>query len=233
MRHAKRLCRTRRSTRLLKRQDGSIVLEAALVLPLFVSFVIAIIAFIQIAVTEMAVQSAVSETTKLIATGMYPVDLLYREAKTQWTQSKPYAAYSSVLDKITGFRSKVETAETFVDDYAAFIPDPVVSIVEWEKEKREHVETMAQDKAEEYVTSIYKPLLNQAFTAVVSASVNKTVLDPARLRVVEVTLPNLESKDEAVISIEAEYELNLLIPFYHKTVHIRKKAYERAWVGAA
>nr|WP_275983805.1 pilus assembly protein [Paenibacillus hamazuiensis] len=207
-------------------------MEAALTLPLFLSFVIAIISLIQISVAEMALQSAVSETTKLMAAHMYPVDVMYKEARSKWGQSKPYAIYSSVADKIAAARSAVQNSESFVENFAGFIPDPIVDLVRWEKVKREKMETMAQDEFTAYVEAVYKPLVNKAFTAIVSQYASGSVLKPEHLRVTDVKLPNLENKEEAFIGIEAEYELKLLVPFYRKTLVLRKSAVERAWVGA-
>jgi hypothetical protein len=163
---------------------------------------------------------------------MYPVDVLYHEAQQQLGQSKLYAVYGSMIDKIDSARSAVQKAETFVDDYASWIPDPIVQIVQWEKEKREKMETMAQDEFKQYVDNVYKPLVNKAFVSIVANYANASVLNQANVKVTDVTLPDLDHKEEAFIGIEAEYELKLNIPFYRKTVHIRKKAYERAWVGA-
>lgn len=55
---------------------GSMVIEAAIIMPFFLAFVIAMISFVQIAVAEMALQSSVSETTKQVSAHMYPIYLM-------------------------------------------------------------------------------------------------------------------------------------------------------------
>ncbi|WP_282935444.1 TadE/TadG family type IV pilus assembly protein [Paenibacillus sp. RC67] len=215
-------------------QGGGIVLEAALVLPLFLSFILVLIAFIQISLAEMALQSAVSDTTKVIAANMYPVDLLYKQARSKWNQSAPSGWINSVIDQIESAKQKAVDTEQFVEEYERWIPDPVVHLIGWEQTYREHFEALGQAKTEEAkqkLEAAYKPLLNSAITPVVALYANQTRLKKERLKVTNVILPDLEHKENAFIGIEAQYEVPLAIPFFHRVIIIRKQAYERAWVG--
>ncbi|HEY0828978.1 MAG TPA: TadE family protein [Bacilli bacterium] len=65
--------------KLCRKDSGSIALEAALIMPLFLVFVLSLITLIKISIIDIALSSAVSETTKQIAAHMYPVDLLYQD----------------------------------------------------------------------------------------------------------------------------------------------------------
>ncbi|MFD0681727.1 MULTISPECIES: TadE/TadG family type IV pilus assembly protein [unclassified Paenibacillus] len=121
--------------KLIRNQEGGIVLEAALVLPLFLSFVLMLIAFIQISLTEMALQSAVSETTKVLAVNMYPVDLLYAGAKSQWNQSSVNGWIDLALGKIYSVKQGAVNTEQFIDEYERWIPDPVIALMGWRKRK--------------------------------------------------------------------------------------------------
>jgi hypothetical protein len=222
--------------KLIRNQEGGIVLEAALVLPLFLSFILMLIAFIQISLAEMALQSAVSETTKILAVNMYPVDLLYAEAQSRWDQSSANGWIEQALGRVDSVRQKAVDSEQFVEDYEKWIPQPVVKLMEWEKTHREQMEALAHAETEEAKQNIkdaYTPLLNAAFTPLVSLYANKSRLQTNRLKVTEVVLPNLSSKEQVFIGIEAKYEVPLHVPFFRKTVVIRKKALERAWVGGA
>ncbi|MFE5317376.1 TadE/TadG family type IV pilus assembly protein [Paenibacillus sp. NPDC056579] len=217
-----------------RQEDGGIVLEAALVLPLFLSFIVMLIAFIQVSLAEMALQSAVSDTTKVVAANMYPVDLLYQQAKSQWGQSAAAGWVDQALSQIQAAKQRVEDTEKFVEDYESWIPDVVVQLVGWEKTYRTHLEELGQattDDARKKLEEAYKPLVHKAFTPIVAMYANKTRLKKERLKVTDVMFPDLNNKENAFIGIEAEYELPLAVPFFRKTVTIRKKAYERAWVG--
>ncbi|WP_028548218.1 TadE/TadG family type IV pilus assembly protein [Paenibacillus sp. UNC451MF] len=215
-------------------QEGGIVLEAALVLPLFLSFILVLIAFIQISLAEMALQSAVSDTTKVIAANLYPVDLLYQQARSKWNQSAPSGWIDGVIGQIDSVKQKAIDTEQFVDDYERWIPDPVVQLITWEKTNREHLEALGQAKTEEakdQLEAAYKPLLNNTVTPIVVLYANPTRLKKERLKVTNVILPDLEHKENAFIGIEAQYEVPLTVPFFKKVIIIRKQAYERAWVG--
>ncbi|RED63017.1 TadE/TadG family type IV pilus assembly protein [Cohnella lupini] len=60
-----------------RNEKGSITLEAAMVLPLFLAFVLCLITVIRMTILQMALQNATSEMTKLVATHIYPVSLAY------------------------------------------------------------------------------------------------------------------------------------------------------------
>ncbi|TDF99590.1 TadE/TadG family type IV pilus assembly protein [Paenibacillus piri] len=222
--------------KLIRDQEGGIVMEAALVLPMFLSFVLMLIVFIQISLTEMALQSAVSETTKVLAVHMYPVDLLYAQAKSKWDQSAANGWIEQAKGKIEAVQQKAVNAEQFVEDYERWIPDPVVKLIGWEQKEREQLEALAQaetEEAKERVKAAYTPVLNSAFAPIVAMHANPSRIKKERLKVTRVTFPDLNHKEHAFMSIEAEYELPLHVPFFKKTVFIRKQAFERAWVGGS
>lgn len=221
-------------TKIAKDQEGGIVLEAALVLPLFLSFILVLIAFVQISLAEMALQSAVTDTTRVIAANMYPVDLLYEQARSKWNQSAASGWVDGVIDQIDSVKQKAVDTEQFVEDYERFIPDPVVQFIGLEKKYREHIEALGQAKTEDakqQLEAAYKPILNSAVTPVVALYANQSRLRKERLKVTNVILPDLVHKENAFIGIEAQYEVPLTIPFFQKVIIIRKQAYERAWVG--
>ncbi|MEK3723493.1 pilus assembly protein [Paenibacillus sp. FSL H8-0034] len=220
----------------IHREEGGIVLEASLVLPLFLSFILLLIAFIQVSLAEMALQSAVSDTTKVVATNMYSIDLIYQEAKSKWDQSSAKGLMDTTLDKIDMVKSKAVQGEEFVDEYERWIPEPVVKLMQWEKTQREQLEAWSQagtEEAKQKIEAIYKPLLNSAVTPLVVTYANKSRLKPERLQVTKVIMPDLNNKEEAFIGIEAQYEVPLTVPFFRKAIVIRKHAFEHAWVGGS
>ncbi|OXM88249.1 hypothetical protein CF651_01880 [Paenibacillus rigui] len=218
----------------MRSDEGSIVLEAALVLPLFLSFIFMLIAFVQVSIAEMALQSAVSETTKVVATHMYPVDLLYQQAKGKWEQSAANSWMDRALGQIESVKQTAEDSEQFVEDYERFIPDPVIKLMEWERMHRQQLEASAQagtEEAKQSIEAAYKPLLNDAVTPIVVLYANKSRLRSDKIKVIHVILPDLNKKDQVFIGIEAQYEVPLIVPFFHKVMVIRKRALERAWIG--
>jgi hypothetical protein len=222
----------RRLFNCVKSEQGSIVLEASLLLPMFAAFLIAFISLVQISVTELALQDAVSETAKQIAANLYPVKLLYAEAKQKYGQSKLAAGIGEMVDKVNSAREQAEGVENFVEDYAAFIPDPVVRLMQAEKEMRETLEQTAGDSYDQAKREALRILAEKAFTPIVGLSADKRWIKSDRLKVTSIDVPIPDDAGKAFIGIEARYELKLAIPFFPKTFVLKKKAYERAWVGA-
>jgi hypothetical protein len=226
--------RSYRCDGLLVKEEGGIVLEAAIVLPLFLAFILFLVGFIQLSLAEMALQSAVSDTTKVIAANMYPLDLLVQEAKGKWEQSSPKGLIDQTLNRIDTVKQKAVQAEEFIEEYERWIPEPLVQLMGWEKNQREELEALAQAGTEEtkqQIKAFYQPLLNSALKPMVVLYANKTRLKPDKLKVTKVILPDFNNKAEAFIGIEAQYEVPLTIPFFKKKIVIRKHAYEHAWVG--
>ena len=116
-------------------QKGGIVLEASLVLPFFLAFVIGLIICIQIAVLEMELQAGVSEATKSVAGQLYPVRLLVQEAKSKFDQSHAAQMMSSVVDRVQTARDQVKNTENLADEYAAYIPNSLLGACEMGKRK--------------------------------------------------------------------------------------------------
>jgi hypothetical protein len=220
------------SCRLMKCEQGGIVVEAALLLPLFLTFIISLIMFIQISLAEMALQSAVSETTKSIAAQLYPVKLLVQEAKSKYEQSGAAGAINAAVDRVQTARSKVIGAEDFIDEYAAYIPDPVLEILKWEKEKREQGEGVLESEYDSFIEKQINPRVNAAFTPIVYAYSDSTYIQHDNLKVTSVILPDLFAGGKTYFGVEAELAFRLRLPFISRTLTLKKKAYERAWLGA-
>jgi hypothetical protein len=180
----------------------------------------------------MALQTAVSETTKSIATQLYPVKLLVQEAKSKYDQSQAAGVINSAIDKVQTSREKVIGAEDFIDEYAAYIPDPVLETLRWEKEKRLQGEGKVQSEYDHVIESQIKPRVNAAFTPIVYAYSDSAFIDRDNLKVTSVILPDLFSGGETYFGVEAQLAFKLRLPFINRTLTLKKKAYERAWLGA-
>ncbi|MEC0212110.1 TadE/TadG family type IV pilus assembly protein [Paenibacillus ehimensis] len=213
-----------------KEQRGSITLEAALVLPFFLAFLLLLIAFIRVSLAEMALQSAVSESAKVIAANMYPVELLYRQGQTRWQNSQASAWLDNVVTQLDTARQTVIDSEQFVEDYGKWIPEPVVRLVAWEKERREQLEALgswAKDEAKKKV----EQKVAEAATPMIASFADMGSLDRRKFKVTSFHFPNFDDREKAYVAIEAQYEYTFAVPFFKKTVILRKKAQERAWIG--
>lgn len=216
--------------RWVKDREGGIVLEAALVLPLFFSLLLLLVSFIRLSLCEMALQSTVSETAKVIASNMYPVELLYNEAKQQWAASAPGVWLDQVVTQANGARQQVVDAESFTDNYSRFIPEPIVRLMAWEKSYREQLEAKGGESTQELKTSIRRHAA-EAATPIIASFAETGILQPEKLKVTDLQLPDFNAGTSAYVTVEAQYSYTFLLPFFKKTVVLRKKATERAWIG--
>lgn len=211
--------------KLYSKDSGSIVLEAALIMPLFLVFVLALITVIKISIIDIALYSAVSETTKQIAVHMYPVDLLYQE----YESSKTGQAIDQFVDNIITTRKKVMSSEQWINHYSFLIPEPLLEVVKWELDQRNSLESALNDKYNQALNRVFKPVLF-FFVDVNARNVKK--INTKQLTIEKVTLPNFADRSQAIIGIEAKYKLTLPLPFFRTIIYIRKRSLERAWVGA-
>jgi len=216
----------------LSKDAGSFTIEAAIILPFFISFVLILYSFIQIAAAQIALQSAVFETNEQIATHMYPVKLLYDAAKRKYKQNKIVMAIQNVIDQANQTQQKVNGVEDFALHYASLIPKPIVLLLEWEKKQREYEESRIGLGTEKFADQSFQLLLNKAFTQIVLQFADKKKIHPSQFHVIDVKLPDLNQSNGAFIAIEAQYDFILQLPFFHRTISLRKKAMERIWVGA-
>ncbi|WP_058304338.1 TadE/TadG family type IV pilus assembly protein [Gorillibacterium timonense] len=206
-------------------------LEAALILPFFLLFVLGLHVLIRLSVTEAKVQAAASESVKEIATHYAPVDRLYLKAKQAAGNTKTAEVLTSVIDQIKAARQAAIEAENSAQSYASLIPEPIVQLLEWEQKRRQQLEASGQETVDQVVETCIDPVLNAAFQPVVWHYADERVLRKDHFRITKVTIPDLNASGEPWFGVEVEYQYRLPVPFVKKTVTVKKKAMERAWVG--
>lgn len=215
----------------IRDSDGSIVLEATLTLPFFALFLLGAISLLQVAAADLALRSAVSETAKTIASYMYPVGLLYTEGKAKVESGKPAQVWNGITGRVEEARDQVQRIERFVDDYAAYIPEPLLRLAEGEKLLRETVENDSAEQVDELKRQAAQAIAKTVFTPIVKRFADTKLLNAERLQVVNVDWPVPDDPGRAWIGIEAQYEMKLSFPFFTKTIILKKRALERCWVG--
>lgn len=217
---------------LIRDANGGITLEAAIIMPIFISFVLVLILLVRLAVTEIALKSAAVETTKLVAAHLYPVELLVNEAIVKYNGSQIGTGINSAIDRVKQAQGTLEQVEQFVDDYAAWIPEPFVQLIEWEKEVRQSAATQTEEELQHLNDTVLQPKLNQAVKPIVYMFADQAVLEKDRMSVNKVNWPSLKDRKKAYLGIELTYRFPLRLPFINKELILKKKAYERVWLGA-
>lgn len=198
-----------------KRENGSMTLEASLIMPIFFSFILLMVTFIRIAMVEIALNHAVFEAVKQISTHMYPVDLLYQ----QFSETEAGKIVDDSIEKVEETRNKVMEVEEVIKRFHALFPREAEKLLSMR-------ETFEQE-----LEGVYQEGLSVLFQPIVDHYVNRKLIKLERFQVTKVVLPDLRDHDPAYFGIEARYDMPLYIPFFHKTLSFKKQAYERVWVG--
>ncbi len=209
--------------RWIRGEKASIALEATLILPFFLVFFMALSCLIRIGVAEVALSSAVSETTKQIAAHTYPAELLYR----QYESTRFGQAWNRKLEQLKQLRGTVMRTEQWAEDYSAFIPGPLLEIMDAEQKSRLALEQEAGDQWNEWMDDVFRPIVLHYADEVDG----KPLLNPDHLKINRVVFPNFNNKDQAYFEIEAQYKIDLPLPFIRKVVYLTKNSCERAWIG--
>lgn len=218
-------------TKMIRSDKGSISLEAALILPLMMSFVLLLTSLIRIASAEVALQAAAGETAKSIAGFWMPVRMIYADAKGRVMNTQAATWTQDALSRVQSVRSGWTGAEDWIMQYEALLPEPIISLLKWEIERRESLEEGASEQAGNTVHRYTDPLLCRAFEPILRHYSNSKLLDEDNLHVEAIVLPSLEPGGEPFVEITASYTLKLQAPFFNRTIRLEHKAYERAWVG--
>lgn len=186
------------------KNEGSITLEAALVMPIFVFFVVFLIFMIKFTLTDIALNRAVTETAKQIATQAYPVDRTAREIGGAIQETEAFQEVSGSIKELEAEIADVLGEETYQD----FIIQPA--------------------------KSAGKFMIDTATNAVIKKIVQNYLTEAENYGFVESENIEVEAAlwgNDNFIEITVNYQVNLPIPFIEKDFHFTKKAYERLWLG--
>ena len=193
--------------------EGSLLLEAALVMPVFLLFLVFLVAFVQFSAAETALQTAADGTVRQAATHIRPALLLQQEAASQGDSSEPAEPSKPVSTPLPAWR---ETAA----EVTGLLPEPAGPLAEavlkgdWEALRDMALEPIGR--------AVFEPLLRQA--------AQETPLKPERVRLAGLTLPDLSGGKEAFLVLEAEYEFPIRVPFSGKPIILHRTAAERVWI---
>lgn len=204
--------------------SGSITLEAALVLPLFLAFVLAMVSLVRISTADAQLQHAVSETTRQVSAHAYPVML----ASDEFNGSGTGQTIQEFIGKLRMANEEAKRTGGIADRYSNFIPEPLYVLLEWIQAKRENAVQFADKAVNRMLCTAFKPLLMH-YAGDLSGS--KRIVKASDVTVTGVSLPSLTDSNDAFFGIEAQVEVKLPIPFFHSKVRIVKKSTERLWIG--
>ncbi len=149
----------------------------------------------------------------------------------KFDQSPAGERITSAIQLVQSTRDKVLGAEQLADDYAAYIPDSLLELLKWEQELRVSVEEKAQGQLIEIYEEHVASRIYAALTPVVYGFGESRAIKKDNFKVISVIMPDLIGEGEPYFGIEAQVTYKLPIPFFSQTITLKKRAYERAWIG--
>ncbi|WP_249436110.1 TadE family protein [Paenibacillus sp. Marseille-Q4541] len=219
----KRYRRSNKKDNHMMSDKGSIVLDASLVMPIFLFFIVFLIYFVQMTLFVTALQTAASETAKKISAHMYPVSLAVDAAgavDSGWNgMGLPGSGDGGI------FPIPELSLTDMVAKYASALPEPIGEWASMAAASGEAPLLHLQSSASETVLDpVIKPLI--------SPVIENTVLEYDRIHVNGIDLPNLKENTNPYFGVELTYELPLKVPFIGKSIRIQASSKERIWIGA-
>lgn len=202
---------------------GSIVLEAALVMPILIIVIFFFIYMVQMTLFTSQMQMVASNAVREVSTNIYPVSLAissYYENKDTGTSE---SSGTGSITKVTSSISKLSLT-ALADEYGSSFPSP---ISDWIKDAAakgdEPLNDLKNQVAEAVLDPVIKPILRPFLEG--------TILQEERLHVSRVVVPDLKTGKTPYIGLEISYELPVKVPFTGKRIVLQSKAEERLWIG--
>ncbi|MCQ4086757.1 TadE/TadG family type IV pilus assembly protein [Saccharibacillus sp. JS10] len=199
----------------IRRSDnerGSIVLEASLVLPIFLFLFVFLAYIVQMTAYSTVLQSTASEAAKQVSVHLYPVQMAADHLK----KTEPIAKGLQGFSKI----SFSELAATYASD----LPEPIGG---WVSEAAATGDVPLQSLKDEVSSAVLDPVIKPMLQPLIKDGPLK--LD--KLHVIGISVPTTGETNLPYFGMELTYEMPIRVPFTGKPIYIRAKAEERAWIG--
>lgn len=192
---------------------GGVTVEAALIMPVFLMTFILLIAIIRMAMTQMALQDAAAQTVRLTAAHMYPAQLAVRSGSGE-PASQPDNRSSEGRPALPGIG-------TLAAELAGYLPEPAGPLLE----------AALQGDWDEAADIAAAPLGEAVFGPLIRELAAESVLDPGRIRIVRLSLPDLSNSGEVYFRVRLAYDFPLAMPFTGTHATLTADAEERVWVA--
>ncbi|MFD2046156.1 hypothetical protein ACFSTA_11765 [Ornithinibacillus salinisoli] len=192
---------------LIRKENGSITLEAAMILPFFLFFILFLTMIIRLAVADMALYKAASETSELVVAYAYPVAVT-KQGATDFIDNKIKSIESETDVDITG---AIEWTKQGLDFFGVDIQGSIENL--FEDGLRDLIEPTVQNKFKE-------------------ATGGWNFFKEDNLEVTNVEIPSLVGGSDDYLEINVQYTFDLSLPFVNEEIVLKKTSYERIWNGS-
>jgi hypothetical protein len=188
------------------------IVEAALVLPLYLFILLFLIFLVRVSVCQMALEDAASQTVRQTAAHVRPAELFAEQAAP--TAAEPSAEQPEP-------KSSLVNLGPLFKQLAGRLPAPAGPVLEAIGEG--DWKPVADMAASKVGGSVVEPLVRQL--------AEDTILEIDRIRLGHLTLPDLQGGEDAFFELELQYDFPLGLPFTNKYLTLRARAEERVWVS--
>ncbi|WP_161601611.1 TadE/TadG family type IV pilus assembly protein [Paenibacillus luteus] len=193
-----------------KNEQGSIVVEAALVMPMIIIVLLVFVTLIRLCAVQMALHSAASQTVRQAAAHIHPIELAWQQVAASPSAPGPNEHVLPPWSEIAA-------------DAAEWLPSPIGNLVS--SALRGDFRPLQNMAATEVGRGIVEPLLRETADA--------AIVDKERLSLGWLSLPDLDKADEPYLTIAVEYDFPLKLPFFNKPIILKEQASERVWISDA
>lgn len=199
--------------------QGSIVLEAALVMPVFIIVMFFFIYMVQMTLYSVQMNTLASSAVKQVSAHIYPVSL----AVEQHSQQGSVSSDSGRESAFEWTMPKLSLAD-WAGQYTEGLPEPLAQwITDAVAKGEEPLHDLKNSAVEAVLDPVVKPLLRPFL--------QDTMLNEERLHVSGIIVPNLKTGKNPYFALEISYELPVKVPFSNRRVVLQAKAQERLWIG--
>lgn len=201
------------------RSQGSIVLESALVMPVFVLILFWFIYMIHMALLTNQLHIVASNAVKQVSAHIYPVALAIYDSGGNQGEQEAGEANSSFVWEMPSL-----SLEDWAEQYADALPAPLGQwVVDAARRGDGPLEEAKGSVLEAVLDPLVKPLL-QPF-------MKGTLLQQEHLHVSGITVPNLKTGKPPYFGLQLSYEMPIRVPFTGRRVLLQATAEERVWIG--
>ena len=209
------------------KNQGSMVVEAAMVMPIFLLFVLFLVFIVQMTLYSTALQSTVSDTVKVVSTHMYPAAL----AAEHWgdntvggTAQESQSAGETSPQSDSNWSIPRLSLTDWSEKYASALPSPLDDWVRDAVQKRDGPLQQLQAEASQSALDLaIKPMLKPYLAA--------DILEYKRIHVTNVVIPEIKEGSCPYFGLQVSYELPMKVPFLNQSIVLEASANERLWIG--
>ncbi|GFN32086.1 hypothetical protein [Paenibacillus xylaniclasticus] len=187
--------------------SGSIVLEASIVVPIFLLLITALVIIIQSSAAQIALHSASAQTAKQIAAHWHPLTLASEQLAAAAGEG------GAAEQKLASWRE-------IAADAAAWLPEPIGTLSS--AALRGDTGVIVDYAASAGARSVLLPVLE--------AHADPSALMRGRVALSEAVLPSAADGEKAYVELLSEYAFPIRVPFTGQALVLKERAVERAWI---